>query len=64
MTLLPAGATHWGQQCFFVNPVIEVTAGDSIRCVLSRKQRPLYVSSCTANREANCPPALLLMPVT
>merc|ERR1719498_192727 len=34
------GATHWGQQTFFLHPALECAAGDSIRLVMkiSRKK--------------------------
>ena len=28
------GATHWGQQCFFLSPPVEAEAGDSLHCAL------------------------------
>jgi protein arginine N-methyltransferase 1 len=30
----PTGATHWGQQCFFLNPAIECAANDRLRCTI------------------------------
>ena len=35
----PQGATHWGQQCFFLNPAIECAAGDKIECTVEIMRR-------------------------
>jgi protein arginine N-methyltransferase 1 len=36
----PTGATHWGQQSFFLHPAVEARAGDKVRVEFEmRRQR-------------------------
>jgi protein arginine N-methyltransferase 1 len=35
----PTGATHWGQQSFYVNPAIDCAPGDSLRCGVNVTRR-------------------------
>ncbi|KAG7672538.1 hypothetical protein Ndes2526B_g08945 [Nannochloris sp. 'desiccata'] len=35
----PTGATHWGQQSFFLQPSLQVAAGDKIVCELQMRRR-------------------------
>jgi protein arginine N-methyltransferase 1 len=35
----PTGATHWGQQSFFLQPSLQVSAGDKIVCELEMRRR-------------------------
>eukprot|EP00798_Chlamydomonas_sp_ICE-L_P031985 gene31985-33911_t len=30
----PTGATHWGQQTFYIHPAIECASGDSLKCTI------------------------------
>ena len=35
----PTGATHWGQQTFYINPPIEMSTNDSLECSIEVQRR-------------------------
>ena len=35
----PTGATHWGQQTFYISPPIEMSTSDSLECSIEVQRR-------------------------